>query len=41
MPFLALHFLHFPVLLARNVWRGNRWAKIDMCIGKLTEENGD
>jgi len=41
MPFLALHFLHIPVLLARNVWRGNKWAKIDMCIGKLTEENGD
>jgi len=41
LPFLALHFLHIPVLLARNVYRGNRWAKIDMCIGKLTEENGD
>ena len=41
LPFLALHYLHIPVLLARNVWRGNRWAKIDMCIGKLTEENGD
>ena len=41
MPFLALHYLHIPVLLARNVWKGNKWAKIDMCIGKLTEENGD
>ena len=41
LPFLALHYLHIPVLLARNVWRGNKWAKIDMCIGKLTEENGD
>ena len=41
LPFLALHFLHIPMLLARNVRRGNRWAKIDMCIGKLTEENGD
>merc|ERR1712070_1274065 len=25
LPFLALHFLHIPVLLARNVYRGNRW----------------
>jgi hypothetical protein len=41
LPFLALHYVHIPTLLARNVWRGNRWAKIDMCIGKLTEENGD
>jgi len=41
LPFLALHFVHIPTLLARNVYRGNRWAKIDMCIGKLTEENGD
>ena len=41
LPFLALHFVHIPMLLARNVWRGNKWAKIDMCIGKLTEENGD
>lgn len=41
MPFLALHYLHIPTLLYRNILRGNRWAKIDMCIGKLTEENGD
>ena len=40
-PFLALHYVHIPTLLARNIVRGNRWAKIDMCIGKLTEENGD
>merc|ERR1711871_829680 len=41
LPFLALYFLHIPVLLARNVQRGNKWAKIDLCIGKLTEVNGD
>lgn len=41
LPFLALHYLHIPTLLARNVAKGNRWAKIDMCIGKLTEEDGD
>ena len=41
LPFLALHYLHMPTLLMRNIYRGNRWAKIDMCIGKLTEENGD
>jgi len=41
LPFLALHFVHIPTLLLRNIWRGNKWAKIDMCIGKLTEVNGD
>ena len=40
-PFLALYYLHLPTLLARNIVRGNRWAKIDLCIGKLTEVNGD
>merc|ERR1712146_541293 len=41
LPFLALHLIHLPTLLIRNIARGNRWAKIDPCIGKLTEENGD
>ena len=41
LPFLALLFIHLPTLLLRNVWKGNRWAKIDPCIGKMTEENGD
>ena len=41
LPFLALHYVHIPTLLARQIRKGNRWAKIDMCIGKLTEENGD
>lgn len=41
LPFIAQHCVHVPVLLARNVWSGNRWAKVDLCIGKMTEENGD
>lgn len=41
LPFLALNFVHLPTLLLRNVRKGNRWAKIDPCIGKMTEENGD
>ena len=41
LPFIALHYLHVPVLLLRNLRRGNKWAKIDLCIGKMTEENGD
>lgn len=41
MPFLALLYVHIPVLLMRNLKTGNKWAKIDPCIGKLTEENGD
>jgi hypothetical protein len=41
LPFLALNFIHIPTLLVRNLFTGNRWAKIDPCIGKLTEENGD
>merc|ERR1740138_1911289 len=41
LPFLALHYVHIPTLLCRNIWRGNQWKKIDMCIGKLTEVNGD
>ena len=41
LPFLALHYLHVPTLLMRNLIRGNKWAKIDLCIGKMTEENGD
>lgn len=40
-PFLALYYWHIPTLLVRNIMKGNRWAKIDLCIGKLTEVNGD
>uniref|UniRef100_A0A0G4HZ53 ATP-grasp domain-containing protein n=1 Tax=Chromera velia CCMP2878 TaxID=1169474 RepID=A0A0G4HZ53_9ALVE len=41
LPSLALHCFHMPALLVRNVWDGRKWAKIDFCIGKMTEENGD
>jgi len=41
LPFLALYYVHIPTLLMRNIRRGNKWAKIDLCIGKLTEVNGD
>ena len=41
LPFLAHLFVHLPMLLLRNLRTGNKWAKIDPCIGKLTEENGD
>ena len=41
LPFLAHLYVHIPVLLLRNLRTGNKWAKIDPCIGKLTEENGD
>ncbi|EOD40874.1 hypothetical protein EMIHUDRAFT_52960, partial [Emiliania huxleyi CCMP1516] len=41
LPFIAHLFVHIPALLARNLSTGNKWAKIDPCIGKLTEENGD
>ena len=41
LPLLALYYIHIPTLLVRNIRRGNKWAKIDLCIGKLTEVNGD
>ena len=41
LPSLALLYVHLPTLLARNIYKGNNWAKIDPCIGKMTEENGD
>ena len=41
LPFLANLYVHLPMLLIRNLIKGNKWAKIDPCIGKLTEENGD
>lgn len=41
LPFLALYYVHLPTLLLRNIRRGNKWKKIDLCIGKLTEVNGD
>ena len=41
LPFLAHFCVHLPTLLVRNLYNGNKWAKIDPCIGKMTEENGD
>jgi hypothetical protein len=41
LPFLAHFGVHLPTLLKRNIVNGNNWAKIDPCIGKMTEENGD
>eukprot|EP00775_Hariotina_reticulata_P007119 gene7120-7333_t len=41
MPFLALHYLQVPILLLGNVWRGNPWKKVDLCIGKIAELYGD
>ena len=41
LPFFAHLYLHLPTLLLRNVRTGNKWAKVDPCIGKMTEENGD
>ena len=41
LPSLALLYVHLPTLLMRNIYKGNNWAKIDPCIGKMTEENGD
>eukprot|EP00877_Chromochloris_zofingiensis_P006591 jgi/Chrzof1/2185/Cz11g05110.t1 len=41
LPFLGLHYLQIPVLLVGNMFRGNPWKKIDLCIGKITELYGD
>jgi hypothetical protein len=41
LPFLALHYLQIPVLLAGNLARGNPWSKVDLCIGKIAELYGD
>jgi hypothetical protein len=30
-----------PMLLLRNMRRGNPWVKIDLCTGKLVETGGD
>ena len=29
------------IIIREHLELGNKWAKIDPCIGKLTEENGD
>ncbi|KAF6265263.1 hypothetical protein COO60DRAFT_1457169 [Scenedesmus sp. NREL 46B-D3] len=40
-PFIALHYLQVPLLLAGNMLRGNPWKKVDLCIGKVAELYGD
>lgn len=41
LPYLALHHLHIPALLLRNLVRGREWVRIDFNIGKLVEPAGD
>ena len=41
LPFLALHYLQIPVQLARIVWLGTPWLKLDLCSGKVVELGGD
>jgi hypothetical protein len=41
LPFLLVHHLQIPWLLARNLVRGRDWIRIDFNIGKLVEPAGD
>jgi len=41
LPFLMVHHLQIPWLLARNLVRGRDWIRIDFNIGKLVEPAGD
>jgi hypothetical protein len=41
MPFLMVHHLQIPWLLAGNLIRGKDWIRIDFNIGKLVEPAGD
>ena len=41
LPFLLVHHLQIPWLLARNLVRGKDWIRIDFNIGKLVEPAGD
>lgn len=41
LPFLLLHHLHVPWLLAGNLLRGKDWIRVDLNIGKLVEPAGD
>ncbi|WCO66094.1 hypothetical protein PO878_16460 [Iamia majanohamensis] len=41
LPFLALHHLHIPSLLLRDLWQGRDWVRIDFNIGKLVAPAGD
>jgi hypothetical protein len=41
LPFLMVHHLQIPWLLADNLRRGAGWVRIDFNIGKLVEPAGD
>ncbi|MDO9408318.1 hypothetical protein [Patulibacter sp.] len=41
LPFLLVHHLQIPLLLARNLVRAKPWLTIDFNIGKLVEPAGD
>jgi len=41
LPFLMVHHLQIPWLLATNLVRGKDWIRIDFNIGKLVEPAGD
>ena len=39
-PFLLLHHLQVPSLLARSLAAGRDWVKVDFNIGKIVEVGG-
>ena len=41
LPFLMVHHLQIPWLLAGNLLRRKDWIRIDFNIGKLVEPDGD
>ncbi|MEM6331341.1 MAG: ATP-grasp enzyme [Planctomycetota bacterium] len=41
LPFFAVHHWQLPLLLARDVWEGRGWVRIDFNIGKLVQPAGD
>ena len=41
LPFLMVHHVHIPWLLARNLLQLKDWIRIDFNIGKLVEPAGD
>ena len=38
--FMKLHF-QLPILLLQNIWKKRPWKKLDFCIGKVVELNGE
>jgi predicted ATP-grasp superfamily ATP-dependent carboligase len=41
LPFLMLHHVHVPLLLARDLFERRGWVRIDFNIGKLVQLGGD